>query len=104
MNQLWQEALEQLRERLGNQNFETWIRPIRAQNSNHGELILEVPNKFFRDWVVEHFLPQIRESLTALSDHPVKVSLSVNQQLEFSKPAERKNGKKVTNRVIHSCG
>ena len=89
MNQLWQEALEQLRERLGNQNFETWIRPIRAQNSNHGELILEVPNKFFRDWVVEHFLPQIRESLTALSDHSVKVSISVNQQLEFSKPAER---------------
>jgi len=82
MDELWHGVLEQLREKLGNQNFETWIRPIRVKEASNDEISLEVPNKFFRDWLVEHFLGSIHESLSQLAHRSMKVSLSINQKIQ----------------------
>ncbi len=93
MDELWEAALKQLRERLGNQNFETWIQPISVRE-RHGEQIhLEVPNKFFRDWLLEHFLKSIEETLSILSRQTVKVSISINQQLDTSRVIEKRAGR-----------
>jgi chromosomal replication initiator protein len=82
MDDLWEKALEQLRERLGNQNFETWIRPVRIKSGEEGTVRLEVPNKFFRDWLAEHFISQIRQVLNELSPQNIKISLAINSQLQ----------------------
>jgi chromosomal replication initiator protein len=90
MHELWQKALEQLRDQLGNQNFETWIKPIRVRETTDDEISLEVPNKFFRDWLAEHFLKSIHESLSQLAQRSIKVSLSVNQNLQSGAPTKEK--------------
>jgi chromosomal replication initiator protein len=82
MHELWQKVLEQLRNQLGNQNFETWIKPIHVLEMTDDEIGLEVPNKFFRDWLAEHFLKSIHESLSVLAHRSIKISLSVNQKLQ----------------------
>src|SRR5205807_1487289 len=43
---------------------------------------LAVPNKFFRDWLTEHFLRQIEDVLSSLAHQEVKVCLNVNQYLQ----------------------
>jgi chromosomal replication initiator protein len=90
MDDLWQGVLAHLRERLGNQNFETWIKPIRVRETSDDEICLEVPNKFFRDWLVEHFLGSIHESLAVLARRSMKISLSINQRLQSNGVAEKK--------------
>ena len=95
MDELWEEALQQLRERLGNQNFETWIKPIRARERNGDEITLEVPNKFFRDWLLEHFLASIRETLSLLARQDVRVSVTVNQKLQAAGAAEKKREREI---------
>ena len=87
MSQMWQEALSQLREQLGQQNFETWIKPIRAREASDDEILLEFPNKFFRDWLAEHFLRSIHDTLALAARHDVKISLAVNQTLQTSSAA-----------------
>lgn len=74
---LWQQALKHLEQRLGRQNFETWIRPIQAKTEQSGRITLEVPNKFFRDWLVDHFLSTIQETLSTLAHQGVTVSVNV---------------------------
>jgi chromosomal replication initiator protein len=86
MSEIWQESLEQLRDRLGQQNFETWIKPIRVREAADDEILLEVPNKFFRDWLAEHFLRPIRETLTDAARRDIKVSIAINQKMQ-SAPA-----------------
>ncbi|MGH7771328.1 MAG: chromosomal replication initiator protein DnaA [Candidatus Binatia bacterium] len=93
MDELWEAALKQLREQLGKQNFETWIKPISVGKSHGDQINLEVPNKFFRDWLLEHFLKSIEETLSSLSHQTVKVSISVNQQLDTSKVIEKRVGR-----------
>ena len=95
MDELWEAALKQLREQLGNQNYETWIKPIQIRPRDDGGINLEVPSKFFRDWLVEHFLVQIRETLSNQSHRPVKVSVIINQQLQRNKPMEKKEDNEV---------
>jgi chromosomal replication initiator protein len=60
----WVEALPLLRQKFGDRNFSTWIAPIRCARDEHG-LRLEVSSRFFQEWVTRHFLPRIRETLTA---------------------------------------
>ncbi|MBI2361249.1 MAG: chromosomal replication initiator protein DnaA [Deltaproteobacteria bacterium] len=97
MDELWDAVLEELLERVGKQNVNTWIRPIRAREVGGGEFVLEVPNKFFRDWVAEHFLGEIRNALAAAFHQPVHITLSVNQTLrgdpEVNRHEERERPK-----------
>lgn len=105
MDELWEGALKRLRETLGKQNFETWIKPIRVRESDDGEIVLEVPNKFFRDWLVEHFLAAIQETLAELSHRSVRLSVAVNNQLqargrtEKSVERERPKASRVNNLI-----
>jgi len=84
---LWQEALKILEHRLGRHNFETWIRPIRAGLADGGKIVLEVPSKFFRDWLTAHFLFEIQETLSNLSHPGIGVAVTVNSQLENQEKA-----------------
>ncbi len=76
----WEEALKHIEQKIGRQNFETWIRPLQVKVGQPGRFTLEVPNKFFRDWLVEHFLTIIQESLSAVVNQAVTISVVINQQ------------------------
>ena len=63
------------------------------------EISLEVPNKFFRDWLVEHFLGSIHESLSQLAHRSMKISLSVNQKLQTVSAVPEKRTERESPRV-----
>ena len=89
MDELWQKALKQLKERIGNKNFETWIAPIRLSGGQKNEITLAVPNKFFRDWLAEHFVREIEDVLSSLSDQNIKVFLKIDNQMYAQEAVER---------------
>jgi chromosomal replication initiator protein len=93
MDALWQHTLAELRERLGKQNFETWIKPIRFREQQGNEIRLDVPNKFFRDWVMDHFIGPIEEALGSTASHEIKVCLNVNQDLQSQDVSARSERK-----------
>lgn len=89
MDEIWQGVLRELKERVGKQNFDTWIKPIRMCDGGRGEVLLEVPNKFFRDWVAEHFLAEIRQTMTTRLPQNIRVTLRVNQELQTNQDADK---------------
>jgi chromosomal replication initiator protein len=99
MVELWKEVIAHLRERVGKQNFETWIKPIQFRALTSDKISLEVPNRFFRDWLAEHYMEQISDILTLFLQRKVKVVLSVNNRLQPSfdteKPARREERDRV---------
>ena len=79
---LWQETLKQFETRFGTHNFETWIKPIHIAHEDNNEFGLEVPSKFFRDWLVGHFLSTIQEELSKLAHERVHITVTINPQLQ----------------------
>ena len=59
MGELWSESLGAIKDCIGKQNFDTWIKPVRFITKNKHEVTLEMPNKFFRDWLTENYIGQI---------------------------------------------
>jgi len=74
---LWSEALERLRVEVGEQGFDTWFRPTRAVATRDQTLLIEVPNRFFRDWLLEHYGSLIHRCLQQVAGYPVAVELTV---------------------------
>ncbi len=89
MPELWNQALIEVKERIGKQNYETWIKPIRFASRSKSEINLEVPNKFFRDWLTEHYLLQIEDVLSSLAKDRVRVVFEINEKLESRSTGDR---------------
>lgn len=101
MLEMWEEALRQLREKVGKQNFETWIKPIHMQSITGDGIVLGVPNKFFRDWLSEHYFPQISEVLESLTHKALKISLTINNQSPVARPEKVPRADKKEEREPH---
>ncbi|MCH9027405.1 MAG: chromosomal replication initiator protein DnaA, partial [Proteobacteria bacterium] len=62
LSPLWNSCVQQLENDLPEQQFNTWIRPLQAIETN-GDLQLLAPNRFVVDWVNTHFIERIQEIL-----------------------------------------
>ncbi len=62
----WQKCVDYLRHELPSQQFNTWIRPLQAEQDD-GNLRILAPNRFVKDWVNDKFLERIRELVHEMS-------------------------------------
>jgi chromosomal replication initiator protein len=64
---VWQQALHIIETRVPKQVFDTWFLPVRLQGIEETAARLEVPNKFFGDWLGQHYYELLAEALGAAS-------------------------------------
>lgn len=94
---LWQKCLDYLQDELNSQQFNTWIRPLQAEEGGVDELSLLAPNRFVRDWVSDKYLKRINELLRELAPaKPPKVSLAVGSRRTTPSPQPRELGNPVS--------
>ena len=102
MENLWPKVIDSLKERVGQQNFDIWIKPIRFI-SMEGEIVeLEVPNRFFKEWINEHFSSHIKDVLSFLTQKRCHLQFRIrnekmNEKDFISLPLQRKE-----QQAIHS--
>ncbi|MDA8125014.1 MAG: chromosomal replication initiator protein DnaA [Deltaproteobacteria bacterium] len=77
---VWEKTVKIIKEKVSQQNFETWIRPIRIDALEGDHATLAVPNRFFRDWLVENFLSLIREAMKSVAGVNYEVQFLVEQE------------------------
>lgn len=95
---LWQQCLDYLQDELNAQQFNTWIRPLQAEEGEANELHLLAPNRFVRDWVGDKYAKRINELLRELaSAKPPRVVLAVGSRKTATvKPQPRELGAPVS--------
>jgi chromosomal replication initiator protein len=59
----WEKTLKTIEKKVGNQTFELWFKPIRFLNLKNQHLTLEVPNRFFKEWIEDHYHEVITETI-----------------------------------------
>lgn len=88
---IWQEVLQVVRERVEATKYATWFAPLKPLSGAVGMLRIAVPNKFVRDWLVEHYHELITETLQACTGVPYQVFFVVQEPpetLASSEPPE----------------
>ncbi|MFN7096707.1 MAG: DnaA ATPase domain-containing protein, partial [Gammaproteobacteria bacterium] len=77
---IWDQCLNLLQDELTVQQFNTWIRPLHA-NQREGKLVLLAPNRFVCDWIHEHFYKRINEVLIQVSNGaPIEVLIEIGSR------------------------
>ncbi|MFL5319782.1 MAG: chromosomal replication initiator protein DnaA [Myxococcaceae bacterium] len=73
---LWGKTLDSLRQD-GKLYALTWIEQMRALETRGDALILGVPDRFFRDWIDDHYRNLLTEQVTKLVGSPTKIEFEV---------------------------
>jgi len=63
MERLWEQALDSLKSDLSEENFETWLEPVKFDGIEADALVLRIPNQFFAEWISAHYLDMIFDTL-----------------------------------------
>ena len=92
MEKLWNTCKDKLKASLGDISFDTWIAPLGLKKMDSTVLVLEAPDKFFKNWVETHYLTQIEEAAKAATQKSLNISFEVNPGLL----------KKSTNKIFKS--
>lgn len=76
-NNIWDRVLGVLEKKLNKQLLETWFKRTKFVSFQDGVLLLEVPSRFFRDWLKEHYYDLIMDSLSSICKEAAKIDFSI---------------------------
>jgi len=84
MESVWDKATKIIQDKVSKQNFDTWIKPIKIMAMEDKCIQLAVPNKFFKDWLMDNYLSMIKNTL-----HNV-IGINVDIDFILSRDKEKK--------------
>ncbi|MDI6641050.1 MAG: chromosomal replication initiator protein DnaA [Elusimicrobiota bacterium] len=76
LESIWEEVSKFLKGQMSEESYDLWIKPIKPLSLSEDKLTVEVPNKFFSNWIKEHHKENIENLVT-------KVTKSKKVELEF---------------------
>ena len=83
MTDIWSSCLDKFAQELPPQQFNTWIKPLRASADSppDGELRLTAPNRFVLQWVRERYLQRIEELVHQANGPAMSVVLTLSESV-----------------------
>lgn len=77
---VWSKALDIIKKELANdQTFNIWFSPIRFISVSNNSLILEVPNKFFKGWLLDRYMNVLNSGVQKASGRDLKVDFVLGE-------------------------
>ena len=82
MDGFWDKTSKIIQEKISKQNFDTWIKPIKIVAMEDQCVQLAVPNKFFKDWLLENYSSTIKQSLKDAAGLDVDIDFVLSKTKE----------------------
>ncbi len=60
---VWDNCLQTIRKNVNQQSFRTWFEPIKPVRLEENALTIQVPNKFFYEWLEEHYVNLLKMTI-----------------------------------------
>ena len=86
--QVWNNCLNYISSKVTAQSFSTWFKPIKPIKLENASLTIQVPNKFFYEWLEEHFIGLLKETITK--------ELGESGRLEYQIPVDKQKKKPIS--------
>jgi len=82
MNHLdvWKESKERIKKSQPQHAFSTWFEPIKSIGLSDGDLVLEVPNQFFFEWIQSHYKEMIQNEVKKAGGYDLKIKYTVSPE------------------------
>jgi chromosomal replication initiator protein len=96
LEDIWNKCLSVIEKKVGANAFELWFKPIKLSQLKENHAVLEIPNRFFRDWVEEYYPNLISETIEEIVGHPItlKFKIAEKENSEVKKIDARLEGRR----------
>lgn len=82
---VWSNCLQFIKDNISDQAFTTWFEPIKAIKLDKSILSIQVPSKFFYEWLEEHYIKLLKVSLQKELGADAKLVYSIVMDQNISK-------------------
>ena len=91
----WKLVQSEMKNKLGQDVFESWLKKITFIDEFNNYLLLSVPTRFIRDWITSRYLDQILQIIRLYKKDIIRIEFKIddktrNQNLDNSKISEKK--------------
>ncbi len=73
----WKNIKNEMREKFGNEIFESWIKKIELVEEFHNYILFSVSTRFIRDWIVSRYLDQILQTIKEYKKDLVRIEFTI---------------------------
>lgn len=74
---VWTDCLEIVKESVGEENFNTWFKPIVPLAVEGDVLTIQVPSQFFYEWLEDNYVPVLKKAITTVLGPTGRLEYSV---------------------------
>ncbi|MBM3249068.1 MAG: chromosomal replication initiator protein DnaA [Candidatus Omnitrophica bacterium] len=93
---IWFEATKIIQEKIGPEAFKTWFSTVGVKEHYPNTLVIEAPDEFFKNWIVDHYLALIQGCLQLVSDTAVQLEFAVNPEVAKERAQKEAPGAKTS--------
>ena len=83
IDDLWARTLDNIRQKVANESFETWLKNTKAHHLDNDQLIVSAPNEFARHWLENRYTQLIADAIFEVT--------GANLNTTFITPEEEKD-------------
>lgn len=95
LEEIWKNSLSKIEEKVGNSAAELWFRPISLLQLKDQQATIDLPNRFFRDWIEDNYPDLISESIGGILGLQVTVNYRTEEKAD---PVAKKMDMKLESR------
>ena len=76
----WPLIQSEMKNKLGLDIYESWLKKINFVEEFHNYLLLSVPTRFIRDWITSRYLDQILQTVKSFKKEIVRIEFKIIEQ------------------------
>ena len=80
MDRLWLETMAHLEKKMSPHNFSTWLKPLVFIGTEKEKVTVEVPNRFFYDWINENYKDLLEKTMSDLGASNYKIHIRIEKK------------------------
>lgn len=82
LEEMWNKSLSMIEESVGNNIVDLWFRPIKLSQVKEQNVTIDIPNRFFKDWIEDNYPDIIAESMGGILGYPVTVRFRIAEKID----------------------
>ena len=82
---IWKQTKKEIKNKIPNHAYSTWVEPIKLVGFNDNILRLEVPNQFFYSWIQSHYHNLFMSTFSSLCNLNIDVKYTVSPVQKLNK-------------------
>ena len=81
----WVDIQSQMKNKLGLEIYESWLKKIDFLDEFNNYILLAVPTRFIRDWITSRYLDQILQIVRSYKKEIIRIEFKITEQMERKK-------------------